>query len=66
MASHPNTTSPVHYFDPVHHVVPCGAGLAQRSTKHSRNVTCPACVTFLRARTAPAQASALGDASHAW
>ena len=61
------STQLVHYFDTTRHAVPCGSpGFAEHSTKHSRSVTCPACLALLRARTAPAQESATGDASHAW
>ena len=61
-----NPTTLVHYFDTLLHSVPCGSpGFEQRSTKHSRSVTCPRCVALLRARTAPAQTIGLGDASHA-
>ncbi len=61
-----DTQQTIHYFDTTLRSVPCGATFAQRSTKHVRSVTCPACVAALRARTAPAQASGHADASHAF
>ncbi len=61
-----SSTSVVHYFDTDRHSVPCGApGFAERSTKHARHVTCPACVALLR-EGAPAQAGGHEDAAHAW
>jgi hypothetical protein len=62
-----HSTSPVHYFDPILHSIPCGApGFAEPSTKHSRSVTCQACVAFLRARTTPAPAAHASGDTHAW
>ncbi len=61
-----STTSPVHFFDVDRHAVPCGVGFSERSTKHVRQVTCPACVASLRDGTAAAPTSAHEDAAHAW
>lgn len=63
-----SSISVVHYFDPNRHSVPCGvAGFAERSTKHARQVTCPACMAALHDDSpSAAQASAHEDASHAW
>lgn len=49
----------VHYFDVGHHRILCGLqGFEHRSTKHSRDVTCEACVGLLRERPAsPAQSA---------
>ena len=44
-------SSPVHFFDPDRHVILCGLhGFPDRSTKHRRSVTCPACVERLSDR----------------
>ncbi len=41
--------SPVHYFDTSLHRIACGVrGSDHRSTKHSRDVTCDACLGLLR------------------
>ena len=41
--------SPVHYFDTRLHRIVCGVrGPDHRSTKHSRDVTCDACLGLLR------------------
>jgi hypothetical protein len=41
--------SPVHYFDTTLHRILCGVrGSDHRSTKHSRFVTCDACLGLLR------------------
>lgn len=41
--------SPVHYFDTSLHRIACGVrGADHRSTKHSRDVTCDACLGLLR------------------
>jgi hypothetical protein len=45
------SASPVHYYDTRLHRILCGLrGFEQRSTKHSRSVTCPACVGLLAKR----------------
>lgn len=44
-------TKLVHYFDTLHHRILCGVdAFDQRSTKHSRDVTCDACIGLLRER----------------
>jgi len=44
----------VHSFDTQRHLILCEAGgFELRSTKHSRNVTCPACLKLLAAKTVP-------------
>ncbi len=44
-----SSTTLVHYFDVDRHAVSCGvAGFSERSTKHARHVTCPACIAILR------------------
>ncbi len=54
--------SPVHYFDTTLHRIACGVrGSDHRSTKHSRDVTCDACLGLLR--DAPTLASAAGAAT---
>lgn len=58
----PIATPPVHYYDTGERVIPCGVGgFEHRSTKHSRSVTCPACLEFLgeRPRTTSSIASAV-------
>ncbi|BDG05543.1 hypothetical protein [Anaeromyxobacter oryzae] len=41
----------VHFYDTDEHAILCGLrGFAHRSTKHSRGVTCPACVALLADR----------------
>jgi hypothetical protein len=43
----PNGT-PVHFYDTLAHRILCGVrGVDHHSTKHSRSVTCQACVTLL-------------------
>ena len=45
--------STIHYFDTRLHRILCGLrGFEHRSTKHSRDVTCDACVGLLRQRPA--------------
>jgi hypothetical protein len=40
--------SPVHFYDTFAHRILCGVrGVDHHSTKHSRSVTCRACVTLL-------------------
>jgi hypothetical protein len=59
-------TSVVHYFDTRTHGILCGVhGADHRSTKHSRSVTCHACVGLLRERPAMPAAPAQPDASGA-
>jgi hypothetical protein len=59
--SAPTSVPVIHYYDPVAHGIVCGVGAADnRSTKHSRNVTCAACVALLAER-APADAGPAGD-----
>jgi hypothetical protein len=54
----------VHYYDTNLHLILCGLrGFEARSTKHSRDVTCNACVGLLRDR--PALAAASGSSSAA-
>jgi hypothetical protein len=49
----------VHYFDTGLHRILCGLqGFEHRSTKHSRDVTCEACVGLLRERPASPAPSA--------
>ncbi len=51
--------SPVHWFDTSIHRIACGVrGSDHRSTKHSRDVTCDACLGLLRD-----QPSRLGSSS---
>ncbi len=46
-----NPTSPVHFYDTHLHQILCGLhGFEHRSSKHSRNVTCQACVALLGPR----------------
>lgn len=53
--------SPVHYYDTSRHLILCGLrGFDHRSTKHSRDVTCEACVGLLRARPTGTAAVAPG------
>jgi hypothetical protein len=41
----------MHFFDTLRHEIACGVrGAQHRSTKHSRFVTCPACVSLARER----------------
>lgn len=55
----PNIATPVHSYDTGQHRIVCGVrGVEHRSTKHSRSVTCPACVALLH-RAAPAPSSEL-------
>jgi hypothetical protein len=57
-------TPSVHYYDTREHLILCGlVGFEQRSTKHSRSVTCRACIGLLRER--PRIASLLGSAAPA-
>jgi hypothetical protein len=52
----PTPTTLVHYFDTRLHRILCGLrGFEHRSTKHSRAVTCQACVGLLGKRTSEAQ-----------
>jgi hypothetical protein len=45
------SASLVHYYDTRQHKILCGLrGFEQRSTKHSRSVTCHACVGLLAKR----------------
>ncbi len=47
----------VHFYDVGSRTIPCGArGPEHRSTKHPRQVTCPACVALLADRPALAVA----------
>lgn len=50
----------VHFYDTTLHRILCGVrGADQRSTKHSRSVTCHACVGLLASRArSPALAAA--------
>jgi len=52
----------VHYFDTRLHRILCGLeGYDHRSTKHSRDVTCDACVGLLRERpVTPAPSASTG------
>ena len=44
----------IHFYDVRLRETLCGLrGLEHRSTKHARNVTCPACVGLLHQRLAP-------------
>jgi hypothetical protein len=56
--------TPVHFYDTRAHVILCGLrGFEHRSTKHSRSVTCHACVGLLRERlAAPDDAGAAAPA----
>jgi hypothetical protein len=48
----------VHYYDTSLHRILCGVrGFDQRSTKHSRDVTCDACVGLLRERPIAAKSA---------
>jgi hypothetical protein len=48
-----NTIPVVHYFDTELRRILCGAsGPDQRSTKHARGVSCPACVGLMSTRAA--------------
>ncbi len=41
-------TTRIHYYDTRQHVIACGLrGTEHRSTKHSRYVTCDACIALL-------------------
>jgi hypothetical protein len=54
----------VHYFDTSLHRILCGLqGYEHRSTKHSRDVTCDACVGLLRERPVPPGANAAPPAA---
>ncbi len=55
----------VHWFDTAGHRVACGAGLASRSTKYARAVSCPSCVEVLRHRAAGEAAAGEAAAAHA-
>lgn len=63
------TSAPlVHYFDTHVHQILCGLrGFDHRSTKHSRGVTCQACVGLLGTRLA-ADAPGRSDVApaHGW
>lgn len=60
-----NTVPLVHYFDPEKHRILCGLPGFDRSTKHSRGVTCPSCVELLRADHDRSTARRLGAAEAA-
>ncbi len=59
------TTSVVHFFDTQAHRILCGArGPDQRSTKHARGVSCPACAGLMGTRAAsstPARPEVVAD-----
>lgn len=62
----PTSVPVVHQFDTQGHRILCGVPGFDRSTKHSRAVTCPSCVGLLRGKegrptTAPASG---GTAAH--
>ena len=42
-----NAVPVIHYFDTLDHRILCGVPGFDRSTKHARAVTCPACVERL-------------------
>ncbi|HEX9399415.1 MAG TPA: hypothetical protein VF912_04830 [Anaeromyxobacter sp.] len=44
------STSVTHYFDTLDHRILCGVPGFDRSTKHSRAVTCPSCVGLLHGK----------------
>ncbi len=60
-----NTTSVVHFYDTQARRILCGArGPDQRSTKHARSVSCPACVGLMgtrAARSTPARPEVVAD-----
>jgi hypothetical protein len=64
-----NALSPaalVHYYDTRAHAIACGArGSDVRSTKHSRSVTCQACVGLLGTRPVAASVATMATASGA-
>ncbi len=53
-------TAPIHYYDTSLRRIACGLRVSEnRSTKHSRNVTCTACIGLLaRQVAAPATGAA--------
>ena len=54
-----NTVPVVHHFDTEAHRIHCGAPGFDRSTKHTRGVTCPTCLELLHGeRHAPLAADA--------
>lgn len=54
----------VHFYDTRSHAIACGRrGFDQRSTKHSRNVTCRACVAVLGERPSLAEAAEAAEAA---
>lgn len=58
--------STVHYYDTRLHRILCGVqGFDHRSTKHSRSVTCHACVALLGERPTATPAHSFGAASDA-
>jgi hypothetical protein len=61
-----STQTVVHYFDTAVHHIACGIPGFDRSTKHVRAVTCPACVEHLREDAAgrAGAAHAEGAAAH--
>lgn len=59
--------SAMHYYDVRTRTIACGAtGPDQRSTKHARQVTCPACLALVGDRTARGAVppGAAPDAAH--
>ncbi len=56
-----NAVPLIHYFDPVGHRIACGVPGFDKSTKHSRAVTCPSCVEALRSSP---HAAPVADAGH--
>ncbi len=56
--------SRVHYFDTTLRRIACGVfGSEHRSTKHSRDVTCDACLGLLREQPSSLASSASGAAT---
>lgn len=52
------SSTPMHFYDTVKHQIACGVrGAEHRSTKHSRFVTCPACVALAGKRLVESDAS---------
>jgi hypothetical protein len=55
-------TPSVHYYDTRRHLILCGlGGFEHRSTKHSRSVTCSACLGLLGERPTIASSSGSAD-----
>jgi hypothetical protein len=55
----------VHYYDTRQRRILCGLrGVEHRSTKHSRSVTCHACVGLLGERTAAVAGAAASPGDH--